>query len=105
VSYSKFNSDHDTVTTQPHNHVHDHSHPHADPESESAFSARIRRLCLFLEAHFGDDQVEVHYPSDETDHMDDGPQSPFMLVQLDEADARIDLTDMVRHRYSLGSIY
>jgi hypothetical protein len=56
---------------------------------------RIQKLGMFLEAHFGD--VEYHMP-EEPDELEEGVASaePSFLIQLDEADARINLLSMVR---------
>jgi cleavage and polyadenylation specificity factor subunit 3 len=58
---------------------------------------RIQRLGLFLEAHFG--EVEYHMPDE--DPASDQEQStshgePSFLIQLDDAEARINLLSMVR---------
>lgn len=88
------------VTTQP-SHSHSHTHPHADINDESAEMTRIRRLVMFLEAHFGD--VEFHMPVETEDEPDQGEDNnePSLLVSLDEADARINLISMVRNRNHL----
>ena len=88
----------DTVTTHPHAHSHSHapeqSHPHADVDEENVASTRIRRLAMFLEAHFG--EVELHMPeaTAEPEHGEDDHE-PSLLVRLDEADAVINLLTMV----------
>ncbi|KIM78904.1 hypothetical protein PILCRDRAFT_75071 [Piloderma croceum F 1598] len=81
------------LTTQS-SHSHSHSHPHADVDNESADMTRIRRLVMFLEAHFGD--VELHMPEEIEDDPEQGEDSnePSLLVSLDEADARINLVSM-----------
>ncbi|KZP17938.1 Metallo-hydrolase/oxidoreductase [Athelia psychrophila] len=81
------------LTTQP-AHSHSHAHPHADVESESADMARIQRLVMFLEAHFGD--VELHMPEAAEDDAEQGEDStePSLLVSLDEAEAQINLVTM-----------
>lgn len=85
------------LTSHPHTHSHspapEHPHPHADVDDESALVTRIRRLAMFLEAHFG--EVELHMPA-ETDEHEQGEDahSPALLVRLDEADAVIDLFTM-----------
>ena len=61
---------------------------------------RIQRLGMFLEAHFG--EVEYHMPEDEPeeDEVEQGESTsrePSFLIQLDEADARINLISMVRN--------
>ena len=48
---------------------------------------RIQRLAMFLEAQFG--EVEQHESGAE--HQD-----PLLLVQLDDADAQINLVSLVR---------
>jgi hypothetical protein len=58
---------------------------------------RIQRLGLFLEAHFG--EVEYHMPdedlaSDQEESASHG--EPSFLIQLDDAEARINLLSMVR---------
>jgi hypothetical protein len=47
---------------------------------------RIQRLAMFLEAQFG--EVEQHESGEE--HQD-----PLLLVQLDDADAQINLVSLV----------
>lgn len=69
---------------------------------------RIQRLGMFLEAHFG--EVEYHMPEEEPDTegqqdgMEEGETAPranepSFLIQLDEADARINLISMVSLSY------
>ncbi|KAF4598095.1 metallo-beta-lactamase superfamily protein [Pleurotus pulmonarius] len=85
------------LTTQPHSHSkHDHDHPHADVRHESSDVIRIQRLAMFLEAHFG--EVELHMP-DPSEEDGDGEQGedggePSLLVNLDEADAQINLVTL-----------
>lgn len=57
--------------------------------------ARIQRLVMFLEAHFGD--VELHMPEAAEDDAEQGEDSvePSLLVSLDEAEAQINLVTMV----------
>lgn len=57
---------------------------------------RIRRLVMFLEAHFGD--VELHMPEEVDNDTEQGEDSaePSLLVSLDDADAQINLITMVR---------
>ncbi|KAI0930575.1 endoribonuclease ysh1 [Taiwanofungus camphoratus] len=78
-----------------HSHIHapDEPHPHADIEEASASVTRVRRLAMFLEAHFG--EVELHMP-EEADEPEQGEDShePSLLVRLDEADALINLVSM-----------
>jgi hypothetical protein len=53
---------------------------------------------MFLEAHFGD--VELHMPEETVGDPEQGEDSnePSLLVSLDDADARINLTSMVCRR-------
>ena len=86
------------VTTHPHSHSHapDHAHPHADVEDEAGPVTRIRRLAMFLEAHFGD--VELHMPDEleaDPDAEGENGSQPALLVRLDEADAVINLVTLV----------
>lgn len=57
--------------------------------------ARIQRLVMFLEAHFGD--VELHMPEAAEDDAEQGEDNaePSLLVSLDEAEAQINLVTMV----------
>jgi hypothetical protein len=58
---------------------------------------RIQRLGLFLEAHFG--EVEYHMPDEEAETEEEELPSqgePSFLIQLDDAEARINLLSMVR---------
>jgi len=58
---------------------------------------RIQRLGLFLEAHFG--EVEYHMPDEEQETEEEELTShgePSFLIQLDDAEARINLLSMVR---------
>ncbi|KAJ8696178.1 endoribonuclease ysh1, variant 2 [Pleurotus ostreatus] len=84
------------LTTQPHSHSkHDHEHPHADVHHESSDVIRIQRLAMFLEAHFG--EVELHMPDpseEEADAEQEGGGEPSLLVNLDEADAQINLVTL-----------
>ncbi|KAF7964987.1 hypothetical protein HWV62_1182 [Athelia sp. TMB] len=56
--------------------------------------ARIQRLVMFLEAHFGD--VELHMPDSAGDDAEQGEDSgePSLLVSLDETEAQINLVTM-----------
>ncbi|KAK0226076.1 beta-lactamase-like protein [Armillaria fumosa] len=87
------------LTSHGHTHSHPdpHEHPHADPspDDDTASMKRIQRLIMFLEAHFG--EVELHMPEELDEEQEpDGPgNEPSLLVQLDEADARISLVSMV----------
>jgi len=77
------------LTTDSHSHT--HTHPHADPEDESSSVMRIQRLAMFLEAHFG--EVELHMPdaAEEEPEQGEDDHEPSLLVQLDDAQARISL--------------
>ena len=64
---------------------------------------RIQRLGLFLEAHFGD--VEYHIPDEDMGIEQEEPTprgEPSFLIQLDDAEARINLLSMVT--FSSGHI-
>jgi cleavage and polyadenylation specificity factor subunit 3 len=78
-------------------HLHKHRHPHANSEGELSSMTRVRRLAMFLEAHFG--EVEFHQPdgsdSEEREAGERNDEEPSLLVRLDEADARIDLISLV----------
>ncbi|THH19970.1 hypothetical protein EW146_g1294 [Bondarzewia mesenterica] len=79
------------LTTQPHS----HSHPHSDYDYVVNPMTRIQRLGMFLEAHFGD--IEYHMPEEPGDNdseSGEGGGEPSFLIQLDEADARINLISM-----------
>ncbi|KAH9935599.1 Metallo-hydrolase/oxidoreductase [Fomitopsis serialis] len=85
------------LTTHPHSHSHapEHPHPHADIEDETGPVTRIRRLAMFLEAHFG--EVELHMPEDgDEQEQEQGEDSheAALLVRLDEADALINLVTL-----------
>ena len=57
---------------------------------------RIQRLGQFLEAHFG--EVECHMPDEEQETEEEELAShgePSFLIQLDDAEARINLLSMV----------
>ncbi|KAF5393339.1 hypothetical protein D9757_000563 [Collybiopsis confluens] len=78
-----------------HSHSHDaqkEKHPHADKEFDQ-FS-RNQSLARFLEAHFG--EVELHIPDemDESEQGEDEHDVPSLFVQLDEADATINLVTL-----------
>lgn len=52
---------------------------------------------MFLEAHFG--EVELHMPEtmeEEPELQEEAHQDPSLLVQLDDADAEINLVTLVR---------
>ncbi|GAW00503.1 endoribonuclease ysh1 [Lentinula edodes] len=78
-------------------HSHSHSHPHTKhPHAEKEFDqfARNQSLAKFLEAHFG--EVELHIPDelDESEQGEDEHDVPSLFVQLDEADATINLVSL-----------
>jgi cleavage and polyadenylation specificity factor subunit 3 len=56
---------------------------------------RIQRLGMFLEAHFG--EVEYHMPDEDMDEQEGAAPDgePSFLIQLDDAEARINLLSMV----------
>lgn len=56
---------------------------------------RIQRLGMFLEAHFGD--VEYHMPDVDDHDMEQGEAGgePSFLIQMDGAEARINLLSLV----------
>lgn len=56
---------------------------------------RIQRLGMFLEAHFG--EVEYHMPDEDMDEQEGATPDgePSFLIQLDDAEARINLLSMV----------
>lgn len=85
-----------TVTT----HAHSHAHPHADVDDASATVTRIQRLGMFLEAHFGD--VELHMP--EEGAKSDEDESPAFLVNIDDAEASIDLVSMVSLSFPMRGV-
>lgn len=81
-----------------HSHQHSHApegrHPHADIEEQAAPAARIQRLAMFLEAHFG--EIELHMPENIKEHeQGEDNQEPSLLVRLDEADATVNLLSLV----------
>lgn len=87
------------VTSSPHSHSKgdSHQHPHADHHEDTALAIRTRigRIAWFLEAHFG--EVELHMPeSEELDATEQGEENePSLLVELDEANARVNLVSLV----------
>ena len=85
------------MTTHPHSHSHapERPHPHADIDDEAGPVTRIRRLAMFLEAHFG--EVELHMPEGVDEQGEDGGEAA-LLVRLDEADALINLVSLVSPR-------
>ena len=103
------------VTTNSHSHSHSHTeapshpHPHADVDDKSTESTRIRRLAMFLEAHFGD--VELHMPEeassepqekeptddDQAESEEPKDQEPALLITMDDAEAVISLGSLVCH--------
>jgi len=83
-----------TGGTQKHRHEHGH-HPHSDHDYTHNPMVRIQRLGMFLEAHFG--EVEYHMPDEDMETEQEEPTSqdePSFLIQLDDADARINLLSM-----------
>ncbi|KAI9437756.1 beta-lactamase-like protein [Lactarius indigo] len=79
---------------QSHRHEHEH-HPHSDHDYTHNPMVRIQRLGMFLEAHFGD--VEYHIPDEDMDTEQEEPTArgePSFLIQLDDAEARINLLSM-----------
>ncbi|VDC03578.1 unnamed protein product [Peniophora sp. CBMAI 1063] len=83
-----------------HSHSHDHPHPHSDFDYSQNPMLRIQKLIMFLSAHFGDD-VELHNWDDgetEPKEVEQGEEAqnedPSIFISLDEADARINLTNM-----------
>jgi cleavage and polyadenylation specificity factor subunit 3 len=73
-----------------------HQHVHADTDVEGASMQKIRRLAMFLEAHFGD--VELHMPEEVSPNGEDGSeeQGPALTINLDDSEAVIHLETMVR---------
>jgi cleavage and polyadenylation specificity factor subunit 3 len=64
---------------------------------------RIQRLGMFLEAHFG--EVEYHMPDEDMETEQEEPTSqdePSFLIQLDDAEARINLLSMARSLLSVS---
>lgn len=83
-----------TSGTQGHHHEREH-HPHSDHDYKHNPVVRIQRLVMFLEAHFGD--VEYHMPDEDMGVEQEEPTShgePSFLIQLDDAEARINLLSM-----------
>jgi len=83
-----------TAGTQTHRHEHEH-HPHSDHDYTHNPMIRIQRLGLFLEAHFG--EVEYHMPDEEQETEEEELTShgePSFLIQLDDAEAQINLLSM-----------
>ncbi|KAJ4483454.1 beta-lactamase-like protein [Lentinula aciculospora] len=88
-----------SVKLTSHSHSHSHSHPptkHKHPHAEKQFDqfTRNQSLAKFLEAHFG--EVELHIPDemDESEQGEDEHDVPSLFVQLDEADATINLVTL-----------
>ena len=85
------------MTTGSHSHSHSESassqHPHGDLDGSSYSVIRIQRLAMFLEAHFG--EVELHMPETNDDEQEESHRDPSLLVQLDDADAEINLVSLV----------
>jgi len=86
-----------TVGGQKHRHDHEH-HPHSDHDYKHSPMVRIQRLGMFLEAHFG--EVEYHMPDEDSETEQEGlvtsQGEPSFLIQLDDAEARINLLSMAR---------
>ncbi|KAH9998453.1 beta-lactamase-like protein [Russula compacta] len=83
-----------TAGTQGHRHEHEH-HPHSDHDYTHNPMVRIQRLGMFLEAHFG--EVEYHMPDEDMEAEQEEPTphgEPSFLIQLDDAEARINLLSM-----------
>ncbi|KAK0212026.1 beta-lactamase-like protein [Armillaria fumosa] len=81
-----------------HPHPDPHEHLHADPGSDlnTASMKRIEHLIMFLEAYFG--KVESYMPEktyEEARGVNGPGNEPLLLVQLDGADARINLVSMI----------
>lgn len=90
-----------TAGTHAHRHEPEH-HPHSDHDYQHNPMIRIQRLGRFLEAHFG--EVEYHMPDeDEETEQEELPTKaePSFLIQLDDAEARINLLSMVRSSCSI----
>jgi cleavage and polyadenylation specificity factor subunit 3 len=77
------------VTNQPCS----HQHVHADTDAEEAGMEKIRRLAMFLEAHFGDVGL---YMSELEGEGGPDEQGPTFAINLDDAEALIHLDTMVR---------
>ncbi|KAI0266752.1 mRNA 3'-end-processing protein YSH1 [Gloeopeniophorella convolvens] len=84
------------ITTAANGHKHgDEHHPHSDHDYTHNPMMRIQRLGMFLEAHFG--EVEYHMPEEEMEEEQEEPTArgePSFLIQLDDAEARINLLSM-----------
>jgi len=83
-----------TTGSQKLRHEHEH-HPHSDHDYTHNPMIRIQRLGMFLEAHFG--EVEYHMPDEDTEIEQEELAShgePSFLIQLDDAEARINLLSM-----------
>jgi len=84
------------MTTGTHTHRHEREHhPHSDHDYTHNPMVRIQRLGLFLEAHFG--EVEYHMPDEDLASEQEELAShgePSFLIQLDDAEARINLLSM-----------
>ncbi|THV05075.1 Metallo-hydrolase/oxidoreductase [Dendrothele bispora CBS 962.96] len=84
------------LTNQPHSHSHSgdnhHTHPHANEKDEMR---RVRKIAMFLEAHFGD--IELHMPEEspvEDAEQGEDEHDASLLVRLDEADATVNLATL-----------
>jgi len=87
-----------TVGTQKHRHDHEH-HPHSDHDYKHNPMVRIQRLGMFLEAHFGEVEYhEYHMPEEDSETEQEGlvasQGEPSFLIQLEDAEARINLLSM-----------
>ncbi|KAI0043657.1 Metallo-hydrolase/oxidoreductase [Auriscalpium vulgare] len=82
------------VSSAGHTHAHDQDHPHSDHDYLSDPMMRIRRLGMFLDAHFGD--IEYHMPDVDDHDMEQGEAGgePTFLIKLDDAEARINLLSL-----------
>ena len=81
------------VTT--HTHTHPHTHPHADKEEDDIMQ-RLQKIAAFLEAHFGDISLLMPEAAEGADHEDESIDGPAFIVRLDDAEAKVNLTTMVR---------
>ncbi|KAF9522663.1 beta-lactamase-like protein [Crepidotus variabilis] len=88
------------LTTNSHSHSYEHSdpghvHPHANPEGEASSVMRIQRLAMFLEAHFGEVELHMPEPDEDAELPEDERRQPALLVELDHAEAEINLVTLV----------
>jgi len=56
---------------------------------------RMGRLAMFLEAHFGEVQLHMPEATEEEPEMGEDDRDPSLLVNLDDADAQINLVTLV----------